>query len=123
MIENNYQLKNKIKQCLKDIKNHLKKSDKLKIQLTITVNFIYSKDDNNEECEVHSKSDNRQIMMNDEADKVIEQYFESLKKRYQNKLEESMRGSEFFFNFLHLLYYKCNKINPNCSGSYIDPPD
>ena len=67
MIENNYQLKKKIKQCLKDIKNHLKKSEKL----TITVNFIYSKDDDNEECEVHSKSDNRQIMMNDEADKVI----------------------------------------------------
>ena len=28
------------------------------MQLTITINFISSKDDNNEEREIHSKSDN-----------------------------------------------------------------
>ena len=21
------------------------------------------------------------------------------------------------------MYYKCQKINPNCGGSYVDPPD
>ena len=29
----------------------------------------------------------------------------------------------FFFNYVHLLYYKCYKINPNHGGSYIDSPD
>ena len=34
-----------------------------------------------------------------------------------------MKGSEFIFDFVELLYYKCHKINPNCGGSYIDSPD
>ena len=42
-----------------------------KIQLTITINFISSKDDNDEECVIHSKSDNIEIMINDKADDVI----------------------------------------------------
>ena len=57
-------------------------------------------------------------MMNDKADEVIEERFESFKKRYQNKLEGSMKGSEFVFNYVHLLHYKCREINPNCDGSY-----
>ena len=27
------------------------------------------------------------------------------------------------FDYVHLLYYKCHKINPNRGGSYIDSPD
>ena len=34
-----------------------------------------------------------------------------------------MKGSEFAFNYVQLLYYKCHKINTNRSGSYIDSPD
>ena len=34
-----------------------------------------------------------------------------------------MKGSDFVFDYVHLLYYKCHKINPNCGGSYIDSPD
>ena len=59
---------------------------------------------------MRSKSDNIEITMNNEADEVIEQLFESLKKRYHNKLEESMKCSEFVFDYVHLLYYKCHKI-------------
>ena len=77
---------------------------------------------NDEERVMHSKSDNIEIMVNVEADKVITKLFESLKNRYQNNLE-SLKSSEFFFNFVHLLYYKCHKINPNRGGSYIDSPD
>ena len=61
--------------------------------------------------------------MNDEADKVIEKLFESLKKNYQSKLEESLKGSEFVFDYIHLLHYKCHRINPNFGGLYIDSPD
>ena len=45
-----------------------------KIQLTIAKNFI-SSIDNDEECTMHSKSDNIEIMINDEADEVIKQLF------------------------------------------------
>ena len=34
-----------------------------------------------------------------------------------------MKGSEFVFYYVHLLYYKCHKINPNRGRSYIDSPD
>ena len=36
---------------------------------------------------------------------------------------KSMRGSEFVFYYVHLMYYKCHKINRNRGGSYIDSPD
>ena len=71
---------------------------------------------------MHSKNDNIEIMMNEEADEIITEHFDSLKNRYQNNLE-SMKGSQFVFYYVHLLYYKCHKINANHSGSYIDSPD
>ena len=61
-------------------------------------------------------------MINDEADKIIEELFDSLKNRYQNYLD-SMKGSESVFNYVHLLYQKYHKINPNRGGSYIDSTD
>ena len=108
---------NKITPYLKDIINNLKNSDTWKIQLSIGNNFISSTDD--EEQVMHSKSDNIEIMINDEGDKVIRELFDSLKNIYQNSLE-SMKGSKFVFNYVQLLYCK---INPNCGGSYIHSAD
>ena len=71
---------NKIRPYLKDIINNLKKSDTWKIQLTIANNFI-SSIDNDEERVMHSKSDNIEIMINDEADEVIKELFDSLEYR------------------------------------------
>ena len=34
-----------------------------------------------------------------------------------------MNDSEFVSEYVHLLYLKCPKINPNRGGSYIDSPD
>ena len=55
-------------------------------------------------------------MINDEVDEVIKERFDSLKNRYQNNLE-SVKSREFVFDYVHLLYYKCHKINPNFGGS------
>ena len=112
---------NKISLYLKDIINHLKKCDTCKNQLTISNNFISSLD-NDEEHVMYSNSDNIEIMINDEADKVIEELFDSLENRYRNNLE-SVKSSEFVFYYGQLLSYKCGKINHNCVGSYIDSPD
>ena len=59
---------------------------------------------------MHSKSDNIEIMINDKA-KVVKGRFQSLLSRYQIGLEASMRGSDFIFDCVYLLYYKCHKIN------------
>ena len=69
-----------------------------------------------------SQSDNIEIMVYDEPDEVIKERFDSLKNRYQINLE-LMKGSDFVFDYVHLLYYNCYKINLNCGGSYIDCPD
>ena len=61
-------------------------------------------------------------MIIDEADEFIKELFDSLKNRYQNNLE-SMTVSDFVFDYVQLLYYKCHKINPNRGGSYKDSPD
>ena len=71
---------------------------------------------------MHLKSDNKEVKINDKADQVIENPLKSLLNRYQNSLEASVRGKGFVFDCVHLLYYKCHKINPNHGGSYIDPP-
>ena len=46
---------------------------------------------------MHSKSDNIETMINDEADEVIKELFNSVKNRYPNNLE-SVKGSEFIFD-------------------------
>ena len=71
---------------------------------------------------MHSKSDNIEIMSNDEPDENIKELFHSLENRYRNNLE-SMKGSEFVFDYVHLLCYKYHKINPNCGRSYIYSSD
>ena len=55
---------------------------------------------------MHSKSNNIELMINDEADEVMKELFESLRKRYQNNLE-LMKDSEFAFDYVHLLYHRC----------------
>ena len=71
---------------------------------------------------MHSKSDKKETVINDEAEKVIKELSDSLKNRFQNNLE-STKGSKFVFDYVHLWYYKFYKINPNCSRSNIDSPD
>ena len=92
-----------------------------KIQLTITINFISSKE-SDETRTMHTKSNNVEIMMGSETDKVIAELFESLLQLYQKNLEESMRGSEFVYDSVDALYYNLNKVSLSRGGSYIDSP-
>ena len=62
-----------------------------KIQLTIIANDFVSSTDHDEDRLMHSKSDNIEVVINDEADQVIKELFYSLRNRYQNNLE-SMEG-------------------------------
>ena len=67
-----YQLKslNIIRPYLKDIINNVKTTDTWEIQFIIAINCVSSKD-NDEECVMHSKRDNKEIMVNDKADEII----------------------------------------------------
>ena len=60
--------------------------------------------------------------MGNETVEIIETRFWSLLQNYLKDLEESMRGSEFNFDSVDLLYYHLQKISLKRGGSYIDSP-
>ena len=62
---------------------------KWKIQLTIAINFISSKD-SNETRTMQTKSNNVEIMMGSETDEIIKDIFESFCQKYQEGLENSI---------------------------------
>ena len=88
-----------------------------KIQLTMSFSFTSSKD-SDEIRNLHIKSNNTEIMIDNETDGIIEKLFGSHLQKYQKDLEESMRESEFNFDSVNLLYYHLQKRG----GSYIDSP-
>ena len=65
---------------------------------------------------MYSKSDNVETMINDKSDEAIEEFFKSLLSIYKIGLETSIKGSDFVFDCVYLLYYKYHKINPKCYG-------
>ena len=47
---------------------------------------------------------NIEIMIGSETDDIIDERYESLLQKYQEGLEESMRGSKFIFDFFFFFY-------------------
>ena len=92
-----------------------------KIQLTMRINFISSKD-SEETRTIHTKSNNVEIMIGSETDNITDELFESFLQRYQEGLEESMRGNEFVFTNFDLLHYHIQRISLNRGGSYVNFP-
>ena len=91
-----------------------------KIQLTMAINFISSKD-SEETHTMHTKSNNVEIMMGSETDEITEEFFKSFLQKYQERLEESMRGTEFVNDGVDTLYYNLNKVSLSRGGSYRFP--
>ena len=60
--------------------------------------------------------------MGKETNNIIDELFESLLQRYQNNLEESMRGNEFVCDSIDLLYYHLHKVSLKRGRSYVDSP-
>ena len=46
-----------------------------------------------------------------------------LRSRYQGNLETSMKGNDFVFDSIQLIYYKCHKVSFKRGSSCIDSPD
>ena len=107
---------------MRDTITNLQKSGAWKVQLTIAINFISSKDADEEQV-MHSKSDNIESITYDNANDFVDEPFETLFPRYQTGLEKLMRGSDFIFDSAQLLHYKRHKINFKFGGSYIYLPD
>ena len=76
--------------------------------LIIAINFISSKY-NDKERVIHSKINNIETMISDKVDEIIQELFQVLLSSYQIGLETSIKGSDFIFDCVYLLYYKCHK--------------
>ena len=71
---------------------------------------------------MHMRSNNEETMNGSDTDEIIEGLFESFLQKYEENLQEKMKGSDFEFDGVDFLYYDFNKISINRGGSYIDSP-
>ena len=70
---------NKIREYLRKMIDDKRRTGEWKIQLVLKINFISSKNFNDVR-DMHSKSDNVEIMMGVDTQEIIEKLFESLSK-------------------------------------------
>ena len=110
-----------IRPYLRDMIDNHKARGEWKIQLTMQIIFV-SFTDANETREMHTKSDNITIMSGIETEDVINELFNTFRKRYQEGLETKMKGSSFTFERIDLLEYHLHKISLNRGSSYIKSP-
>ena len=74
------------------------------------INFILS-NGSDETRNMHIKSNNIEVTMGSKTDEIIDEPFKSLLQNYQKGLKESMRGSNFVFDGVNLLYYDLQKTS------------
>ena len=111
-----------IERYLRKLMNYYKNKGEWKLQLTAEISFISLKPGSDETRVMHTKSDNEEIMNGSDTDEIIKGLFESLLQKYEENLQEKMKGSDFEFDGVDFLYYDFNKISINRGGSYIDSP-
>ena len=111
-----------IEKYLRKLGNYYKNKGEWKVQLITEISFISLKPGSDEMRIMHTRSDNEEYTNVSDTDEVIEGLFESFLQKYEENLQEKMKGSDFEFDGVNFLYYDFNKISINRGGSYIDFP-
>ena len=106
-----------IEPYLRELINDHKSKVEWKIQLTAQINFISSRPSSDKTCAMHTRSVNEELTNGSDTDEIIKELFKSLLQRYQENLQEKMRGSDFVFDGVNFLYYDFNKISISRGGS------
>ena len=112
-----------IEKYLKKLINQYKKEGEWKIQLIPEINFISLKSGSDEMRVMYTRSDNEEFMSGDDTSKIIKSLFESFLQRFEENLQEKMRGSDFEFDGINFFNYNFNKTSIYRGGSYIDSPN
>ena len=89
----------------------------------INANLFFFSQMQNETREMHTKSDNITIMRGVKTEDIINELFNTFRKRYQEGLETKMRGSSFTFERIDLFEYYLHKISLNRGSLYIESPE
>ena len=111
-----------IENYLRELINYYKNKGEWEIQLIAEISFISLKPGSDETRIMHTGSDNIEILISDNNDDVIEELFKSFTQKYEENLQNKMKGSDFEFDGVNFLYYDFNGISLNRGGSYIDSP-
>ena len=111
-----------IEPYLRELINDHKNKGEWKIQLKAQINFISLRPFSDETHVMHTRSVNEEFMNGSDTDEIIKELFKSLLQRYQENLQEKMKGSHFAFDRVNYLYYDLNKISISKGGSCIDSP-
>ena len=111
-----------IEKYLRKLINYYKNKGEWKVQLIAEISFISLKPGSDETRIMHTRSDNEEFMNGSDTDKIIEGLFESFLQKYEENLQEKIKGSDLEFDGVNFLYYDFNKISINRGGSHIDSP-
>ena len=111
-----------IEKYLRELINQYKNEGEWKVQLSAEINFISLKPGSDETRVMYTKSDNEEFMSGDDTNEIIKLLFESFLQRFEENLQNKMRGSEFEFDGINFFYYNFNKTSIYRGGSYIDSP-
>ena len=107
---------------LRKLINRYKNEGEWKIQLTEEINFISLKPGSDETRVMYTRSDNEEFMNGTDIDEVIKLLFESFLQKYEENLQEKIKGSDFEKDGVNFLYYDFNKTSIYSGGSYTDSP-
>ena len=111
-----------IKPYLYDLINVYKAKGEWKLQLSAEISFVSQKPDSNEICIMYTRSIPEEIIIGCETEEVAENVIMQLLQKYQDNLQNKMKGSDFIFNGINYLYYDLNRITISKGGSYIESP-
>ena len=107
---------------LRELINQYKNESEWKVQLSAEIDFISLKPGSDETRVMYTRSDNEECMSGDDTDQIIKFLFESFLQRFEENLQNKMRGSEFEFDGINFFYYDFNKTRKYRGGTYIDSP-
>ena len=111
-----------IEKYLSKLIKHYKDEGEWKIQLIAEINFISLKPGSDETRVMYARSNNEEFVNGSDTDEAIKLLFESFLQKYEENLQDKMRGLDFEFDGVNFLYYDFNKTSRNRGGSYIDSP-
>ena len=60
---------------------------------------------------MHTRNDNIEITTADDNDDIIEELLKLFIQKYEENLQNKMRGSDFEFDGVNFLYYDFNEIS------------
>ena len=111
-----------IKPYLDDLINVYKATREWKLQLSAEISFVSQEPGSDDTHIMYSRSIPEEIMSGSETEEIMEKLIKSLLQKYQDNLQNKMKGSDFIFNGVNYLFYDLNRITISKGGSYIESP-